>query len=112
MNSHVRRFYRTYVDEETPVRFYHQVVPLHESPEMPWEEVKEKMPHLPKGWYELSRLEIDDRVDFVKDFWLSTLPFVSHIHAFLDIFFNRLDDVGVYLTQSRFDSSYECEIVY
>lgn len=112
MNSHVRRFYRTYVDEDTPVRFYHQVIPLHENKEMAWEEIREKIPHLPKGWFELSQLHIEDRIEFIKDFWLSTLPFVSHIHAFLDIFFNRLDDIGVYATQSRFDSSYECEIVY
>ncbi len=112
MNSHVRRFYRTFVDEETPVRFYHQVIALHENPRLPWDEIKQKMPSFPKGWHELAQLHSDDRIQFIRDFWLSTLPFVSHVHSFLNGFFNKLDDVGVYLTQSRFDSSYECEIVY
>ncbi len=112
MNSHVRRFYRTVVDKETPVRFYHKVIALHETPQMPWEEIREKMPSFPKGWHELAQLPSDDRIEFIRDFWLSTLPFVSHVHTFLNDFFNGLDDIGVYLTQSQFDSSYECEIVY
>lgn len=112
MNSHVRRFYRTFVDKEEPVQFYHKVIALHESPDMEWEEIREKMPSFPKGWHELSRLPSTDRIEFIRDFWLTTLPFVSHVHSFLNEFFNKLDDVGIYLTQSRFDSAYECEIVY
>jgi SMI1 / KNR4 family (SUKH-1) len=112
MNSQVRRFYRTFVDKEAPVRFYHNVIPLHESPEVGWDQIQEKMPSFPKGWHELARLPSSDRIEFVRDFWLTTLPFVSHVHAFLNEFFNRLDDLGIYLTQSRFDSSFECEVVY
>jgi|SRR5579862_209481 len=112
MNSHVRRFYRTFVDEETPVRFYHEVIALHENPQLQWEDIQQKMPSFPKGWHELAQLGLDDRLEFIQDFWLTTLPFVSHIHTFLNSFFNRLDDIGVYLTQSQFDSSFECEIVY
>jgi hypothetical protein len=106
MNSHVRRFYRTFVDEESPVRFYHEVIALHESPNWQWEEIQQKMPSFPKGWYELARLSLEDRIEFVREFWLSTLPFVSHIHAFLNAFFDKLDDIGVYLTQSQFDSEF------
>jgi hypothetical protein len=112
MNSHVRRFYRKYTDEETPIRFYHEVIALHENPRISWEEIKRKVPSLPKAWYELALLVPKDRLDFVREFWLSTLPFVSHIHAFLDNFFNKLDDIGIYLIQPRFDSPFECEIVY
>jgi SMI1 / KNR4 family (SUKH-1) len=112
MNSHVRRFYRTFVDEETPVRFYHQVIPLHEHPEMAWDEIQQKIPSFPKGWHELARLPAGDRIEFIQDYWLSTLPFVSHVHTSLQNFFSNLDDIGVYLTQSQIDSSFECEIVY
>lgn len=112
MNSHVRRFYRTFVNDATPVRFYHEVIALHENPQMQWKEIEQKAPSLPRGWHELALLDPNDRIEFVKDFWLSALPFVSHIHEFLEKFFKKLDDVGVYLTQSRYDCPFECEIVY
>jgi hypothetical protein len=112
MNSHVRRFYRKYIDEEVPVRFYHEVIALHEHPRMSWEETKSKAPSLPKGWYELALLAAEDRIEFTKEFWLSALPFISHVHAFLNGFFDRLDDIGVYLVQQQFDSPFECELVY
>ncbi|MBS0603606.1 MAG: SMI1/KNR4 family protein [Verrucomicrobia bacterium] len=112
MNSHVHRFYRKFADEQAPIRLYHEVIGLHESPRFSWEEMVEKAPSLPKGWYELSRLKPVDRVEFTRDFWLATLPFLPHAHAFIQKFFGQLDDVGVYLTQMRFDSPFECEIVY
>src|ERR1700733_8489929 len=95
-----------------PIRFYHEVVALHESPQMEWGEIQNKVPNLPKGWYELALLLPEDRLEFIKEFWLSSIPFVSHIHSGLDAFFNRLDDVGVYIIQSQFDSPFECEIAY
>lgn len=112
MNSLVRRFYRKYVDEDVPIRLYHEVITLHEAPRFSWEDISLKVPGLPKGWYELAYLEKKDRIDFTKDFWLATLPFTPLTHEFFDRFFNSLDDVGVYLTQLKFDSVFDCEIVY
>lgn len=112
MNSHVRRFYRKYVDDEEPIRFFHEVIALHEIPHMGWEEAKIKVPTLPKGWYELALLSLSDRCEFIREFWLSSLPFVSSVQTFLDCFFSKLDDIGVYIVQSRFDGPYECEMVY
>ncbi len=112
MNSHVRRFYRKFVDEEAPIRLYHEVIALHETPSFAFEEVVAKIPALPKGWYELAKLPTADRIEFTRDFWLSRLPYVPHVHRFLQTFFAKLDDVGVYATQLRFDTSFECEIVY
>lgn len=112
MNSHVHRFYRKFADEQAPIRLYHEVIGLHEAPRFTWEDISKKAPSLPKGWHELSRLSSSDRIEFTRDFWLSTLPFVPHAHAFLQKFFSELDDVGVYLTQNYFDSPFECEIVY
>lgn len=112
MNSHVRRFYRKFVDEDAPIRLYHEVITLHEAPRFTWEELSAKVPHLPKGWFELAYLNKEDRIAFSRDFWLATLPYVPHVHAFFQQFFDRLDDVGVFLTQLRYDSPFECEVVY
>jgi len=112
MNSHVQRFYRKYADEQAPIRLYHEVIGLHEAPRFSWEELSKKAPNLPRGWYELSLLNGEDRVEFIRDYWLSTLPFLPHAHAFLEKFFGHLDDVGIFLTQLRSDSSFETEIVY
>jgi hypothetical protein len=112
MNSHVHRFYRKFADEQAPIRLYHEVISLHEAPRFSWEDLSEKAPSLPKGWYELAHLNTPDRIEFIRDYWLSTLPYLPHAHAFLEKFFNKLDDVGVYLTQLRFDSHFESEIVY
>jgi len=111
MNKHVNRFYRKFVDEDVPIRLYHEVISLHESP-LSWEEASKKSNDLPKGWFELSMLNSRDRIDFTKEFWLSALPYVPHIHRFLNSFFAKLDDVGIYLTQLRFDSPFDCEMVY
>lgn len=112
MNSHVLRFYRKFADEQTPIQLYHEVIGLHDAPDLQWEEVLEKAPALPKGWYELSRLQPADRVEFTRDFWLATLPFFPKTHSFLSDFFDALDDIGVYVTQLQSDSPYECEVVY
>jgi hypothetical protein len=112
MNSHVQRYYRKYADEETPIHLFHDVICLHQSRELSKKELLKKVPGLPSGWFELSRLDTEDRIEFVRDFWLGTLPYVPHIHLFFSKFFSNLDDVGVFLTQTRFDSPYECELVY
>lgn len=112
MNSHVHRFYRKFADEQIPIRLYHEVIGLHEAPKFTWEELSKKTPSLPRGWYELSHLNLPDRIEFIRDFWLSTLPYLPHFHVFLEKFFSRLDDIGIYLTQRHFDSEFECEVVY
>ncbi|MBS0605687.1 MAG: SMI1/KNR4 family protein [Parachlamydiales bacterium] len=112
MNSHVRRFYRKFIDEDAPIRLYHEVIALHEAPRFSWEEISSKVPSLPKGWHELAYLQKQDRIEFSRDFWLSTVPFEPRFHEFFNQFFSALDDVGVYVTQLRFDSPFESEIVY
>lgn len=112
MNSHVHRFYRKFADEQAPIRLYHEVVTLHEEPRFSWEEISAKAPSLSRGWYELSQLPLNDRIEFTRDFWLTTLPYVPHVDRFLRTFFDQIDDVGVYLTQVRYDSAFESELVY
>jgi len=112
MNSHVRRYYRKYSDEDTPLRLFHDVINLNEYSELSWVELSSKAPTLPRGWFELSRLKISDRIEFTRDYWLSILPFHPVAHKFLHNFFSKLDDVGVFLTQTHFDAPFQSELVY
>jgi hypothetical protein len=112
MNSHVHRYYRKFVDEELPIHPFHDVIALHDNRSAKWEDISKKVPSLPKGWFELARLTTKDRIDFSRDYWLETLPFVPHVHSFLHDFFADLDDVGIFLTQKTFDHPYQCEMVY
>jgi hypothetical protein len=112
MNPHVHRFYRKFADEQAPIRLYHEVINLSEAPRFSWEDISKKVPSLPRSWYELSQLAPADKIEFTRDFWLATLPFLPHVHDLFVKFFSQLDDIGIYLTQLRFDSDFESEIVY
>lgn len=112
MNSHVHKYYRKSKGDEPLRRHFHEVIPLHEEKKLSWEEAQQKVRSLPRGWYELSHLCSLDRIEFVRDFWLSTLPFVPHVNRFFHEFFHSLDDIGVFILQWREGLSYECEMVY
>lgn len=111
MDSHVKEYFVPF-SKETPAGCFHKVISLLDSPEMAWQEVSRLVPALPKGWCELIDLSSRDRIDFLRDYWLSTLPFCPHIIERLDPFFEKLDDVGVYLYQRRIDQPWKAEIVY
>jgi hypothetical protein len=112
MNSHVRRYYRKFEEEETPIRLFHEVEALHEQPTLSWEEASVRLPALPRGWYELTRLGSADRVGFTRDFWMSALPYSPRLHTFLEKFFAQLDDVGVFAVKTAFDAAFTCDMVY
>src|SRR5262249_8179640 len=51
-------------------------------------------------------------IDFVRDYWISSLPFQPGFDQFIDTFFGQLDDIGLFLTQRIFDEPYEVHFVY
>lgn len=55
----------------------------------------------PQGWKELMHLKPSDRIEFVRDFWLATLPYTPHISDFFHEFFASLDEITIYTTGSR-----------
>jgi hypothetical protein len=112
MNSHVHRYYSKFDEEDVPLHLFHEVIALHENPDFSWDEVVERVPNLVKGWYELARLSTADRIEFTREFWLRILPYSPRTYDFIERFFSKLDDVGVYFTQLSFDSPFEAEIVY
>lgn len=112
MNDHVHEYYNEFTDDFTPSGHFHKVLPLHESADVEWEDISRRVAVLPKGWYELSRLKSEDRIEFLREFWFSKLPFVPHAMETIANFFNELDNIGVYVTQKAYDDPYEVQLVY
>jgi hypothetical protein len=112
MNEHVDEYYREFSDDNTPSGNFHRVISLHTSPDLEWEDMSNRVPSLPRGWYELARLSREDRLEFVCDFWLSKLPYMLHTTEALTRFFSSLDDIGIYITQETYDTPYISQMVY
>jgi len=111
MDVHVIDYYRPYSDQH-PEGHFHKVIALHEAPDIDWEEISQQVPRLTRGWYELSRLKSQDRIDFTRDFWLSKIPFHPRLTNFLLGFFASLDDIGVYIIQKKFEDPLDVHLVY
>ena len=103
MNALVHRYF--YEDAN-----FEEVLVLSEGPERNWNDVERMVPGFPRGWYELSRVPSEDRVEFTRSFWLKRLPFHPKAHAAISDFFNSLDDVGVVLSKKK--ESWEPQLIY
>jgi hypothetical protein len=91
---------------------FHKVVALHEQEVSDWDFWQIEVPGLPRGWFELSRLSADDRIEFLRAFWAGRLPYSPKVDRAFNGFFNRLEDVGVYLTQEGVDTPMVAQLVY
>lgn len=112
MSNHVKSYFCGASAGDSPRGCFHQVIAPHELLELSWREVKRLVPNIPKGWFELSALSTQDRIGFVRDYWLSSLPFQPGLDVALLRFFNSLGDIGLYLTQRTFDEPFEAHLVY
>lgn len=110
MSEHIHDFFI----EDGPDKHFHKVIALHETPGLEWESLKQLAPFLPRGWFELSRLSLEDRVDFTREYWLSTLPFSgdSGLEKRLEEFFETVEEIGFYLTQLKKDGPFDVHMVY
>jgi hypothetical protein len=111
MDSHAIDHYSSYSDETSYSHFY-RVIALHDNEDLNWKEVSKLAPDLCKGWYELAHLSIQDRIDFIREFWLAKLPYHLHLNEGLSTFFSSLDDIGIFLTQAFDNEEFESHIVY
>lgn len=111
MDYHIKEFYSQSSDDFSTGNF-HQVIDLNDSPGLSWNEIKQKVPRLNKGWYELAHLPLEDRIEFTREFWLATLPYHPKMQEFITRFFNSLDDIAVFITQKQFDDKYDAQMVY
>lgn len=108
MDFHIEEFYR----QSSDGGHFHKVISLNQHLDMPWETINKKASQLPKGWFELAHLSKRDRIDFTRDFWLSTLPYHPLLQEFIENFFGSLDDILLFLVQKTYDDSLEPELVY
>jgi hypothetical protein len=111
MDHHVKEFFKQYSDDSLNGNF-HKVIPLHELPDMKWEDVVRLVPNICKGWYELAHLPSKDRIEFSCEFWLSKIPYHPKVNQFLARFFGSLGEIGVFITQQKFDDPFEATLVY
>lgn len=116
MNKNVLNYYRRFTETQDPSGHFLDVIDLNQSPDIGWEQLLCIAPHLTKGWYELSRLDTKDRIEFTRDYWMAQLPYIPHVFDFINIFFENLDDVGIYLTKKKQGGSdasiYDAHLVY
>lgn len=111
MDHHLEDYYRQSSDE-TPRGHFHSVIALHRAPDITWEVISEKVRTLPRGWFELANLPGKDRIEFLRDFWMSKLPYRQGFDEFISRFFASLDDIGIFMTQKKFDDPYEPHLIY
>ena len=109
MNRHIEDYYRSSGDKWGN---FHKVIALHDAPDIGWDQVVKVAPHLPKGWFEVSQLPTDDRIDFISSFWFKQLPFRPNLEKILTKFFSQLDDIGIFLTQPKEDDPFDVQMVY
>lgn len=95
---------------------FHKTIALHEHPELSWDELILEAPLLPRGWFELSRLSVEDRIEFTQEFWMMKLPFLGEEQCALEVrlvdFFSRLDELEIYLTQQAPSTPFEVHMIY
>lgn len=111
MDQHIKEFYHRSSGDE-PHRNFHSIIALHEAPDIDWKTIGGNVPALPRGWFELSHLSAKDRLEFTHDFWQTKLPFRNKFTQFIDRFFASLDDIGIFITQKKFDDPFEVDLVY
>ncbi len=107
MNSLIQQFFSVSAENQfKEVRF------LSEEKATSWEEISKVAFDLPRGWYELSRVSAQDRVEFTRDFWLDRMPYHPSAHPAFFEFFEQLDDIAVVLVRKRADEPMDAELVY
>lgn len=107
MDPDIFEFYRK-ASDELPKGHFHEVLPLKEKGAPSFDECKWKAPSLDKGWYELSKLSQQDRLEFTREFWISKLGSIDCA----DLFFQNLEDIGIFLVQPHLDAPFEPHMVY
>lgn len=107
MNPLAQQFFKENKEGE-----FKAVLFLSEERDATWEQVSKMAFNLPRGWFELSRVRPEDRIEFTLEFWLDRLPYHPRAHPAFFEFFSLLDDVAVVLTRRKEDEPLEAELIY
>ena len=101
---------------DDPNKHFYRVISLHEATDLDWDQIAQTLPLLPRGWFELASLPLEDRIEFTHQYWLSKLPFVDTKNQYLECrlndFFKKIDEIGIYATQIKQEGSFEIHMVY
>lgn len=104
MNIRVIDFYQN--------RHNQEAIAVHEHPKWEFEQWLEKAPGLPRGWWELACLILEDRMEFMKAFWSIRFAYSPGIQTVIRNFFSCVDDLGVYLVKKRGEQYFLPHLVY
>lgn len=96
--------------------FFSQVLSFPQENPLSWEEVQEKVPMFPRGWFELSKLNQEDRVEFTHSYWIAMLPFWGargvEQEEKIDAFFDCVESIDLFATQMSKNASFEVHMTY
>jgi hypothetical protein len=77
-----------------------------------WERACREAEGLPRGWFELSRIGQEHRVEFVREFWTALLPYHPAASVKIDEFFGRVGEIDVVLRRQNGEEPLVAELVY
>lgn len=96
--------------------YFNKIIAFHEEKNMDWARISKEIPLLPRGWFELSRFESNDRIEFTRDYWLAKLPLETYegqkMEQIIHEFFLEIDDIGIYATQHKEGMPYDIHMIY
>jgi hypothetical protein len=110
MNELVYEFYKK--SSKGDKKLFTDVIVLNRDDLISWEEIINLCPNFPRGWYELEKIQKEDKIEFVKEFWQATLPYDMLFDSFLSTFFFRIEDIGSVLLKRDGQDNYVCEQFY
>jgi hypothetical protein len=112
MNNLVDNFFSQTLNEEGEPERFHKVIPIHQERDLSLAELQVYVPNFNRGWHELARVSSEDRLEFVFEFWRSTLPYLPHCDEGITQFFENLDDIGFYFIQKKAKDPFQAKMVY
>ena len=111
----MKESFHDFYDDKGSKNQFHHVIALNQE-EMAWESLLEKSPGMPRGWYELSRLSKEDRIEFTREYWLGKIPLISihadYLEGRLYNFFDKMDDIAIFVTQATVKEPFEPHMIY
>lgn len=111
MEQHIKKYFSQVSDAQEGGNNF-KVVVLHDTPDVSWEDIKETVPTLPRGWYELSRLKQEDRIEFTRDYWIAKLPYHPESTCCITKFFDRVEDIGVVIAEKHLGEPHVPHMIY
>ncbi len=105
-----------YFTHDHPGQHFNKIISLHEAKDLNWENLSQKMPLLPRGWFELARLPAEDRIEFTREYWHAKLLYMDrdaiHLEKHLNHFFGNIEEIGIFATQGKSGGRFDVHMVY